>query len=918
MVKLKSSKRHKILVTSALPYANGPLHAGHLVEYIQTDIFVRFLRLAGEDVIFICADDTHGAPIEIKAYEFGVTPEELIAKFYEEHIRDFSNFLVSFDNYYTTNSPENKKYSDLIFEKLKSKGYIYKKDIEVTYCEYDKRTLPDRYVKGTCPNCGASEQYGDVCEKCNAAYKTIDLINPYCAICGNKPIRKLAEHYFFRLSTFSDRLKKWLDRNKQFQPEIKNFVYSWIKNGLEDWCISRDGPYFGFKIPGEEDKYYYVWLDAPIGYIASTANYCAKKGLNVDEYWLDKKTRIIHFIGKDIIYFHFLFWPAMLMGSGFNLPFHIPVHGFLTVDGEKMSKSRGTFFTAEEMYAKYKPEYLRFYYAKILGKNMSDVDLSFSNFHDSINNELVANLANFCYRVLSFANNNLDSNITKIESNKKIISEIRKKVKKVEEHYYNLEMNEATKEILAISSIGNKYLQEREPWNLIKTDKDKAVEVIGLAANIVKIVTILSKPILPVFSSEIEKQLNLKDLKWSDINFELREHKIGQAKIIFSKVDSVVETEVRGEESKEISFTIDEDVKNLGINAFGAVIKGVKVKKKHEGLEKFKKSVQISQESEIIDAYKDLYRAVGAGVDSSIEYLNRIVQENKRLPTINTVVDSYNLIIVKRHINAGAHDLKKIIGNPRLKIITSEDKQTYIPLGQNNEEKIKSGEFACVDDKHVLCRLDVKQGEHTKIDESTKNVFVYVQGNSKTIDGSLKDALKEICEDIVKFCGGTYQFIEPKEEVFPLNIKIAKIISVEEHPNADKLIVLKIDLGREQRQIIAGIKNHYSKEELVGKKIAVLTNLKPANLRGLESNGMLLAGDDGKNIGLIAPKESEPGDSVHFEGYNKVNKAQISYEDFAKIQMLTKDGKIIYNGKLMRTDKEILAVEKVGDNARIK
>ncbi len=705
MVKLQSKIKHKLLVTSALPYANGPIHVGHLVEYIQSDIFVRFLRLAGEDVLFICADDTHGTPIEIKAKELKITPEQLIADVYKEHTRDFKNFLISFDDYYSTHSPENRHYSDLIFEQLKSKGHIYKKNIEITYCEHDKRTLPDRYVKGTCPRCGATDQYGDVCERCNAAYKTTDLINPYCALCGNKPIRKLAEHYFFRLSSFSDKLKRWLDKNRQLQPEIKNFVYSWIKNGLEDWCISRDGPYFGFKIPGEEDKYYYVWLDAPIGYIAATAHYTAEKGLKVEDYWNDKKARIIHFIGKDIIYFHFLFWPAMLLGSGFNLPFNIPVHGFLTVDGEKMSKSRGTFYTAEDFFRRYKAEYLRFYYAKVLSRNMSDIDLNFSNFHDSVNNELVANLANFCYRVLSFANSNFESRISKIDNDKKIISEIKKKVKKIEEHYYSLEINEATKEILAISSVGNKYLQDKQPWNLIKTDKDKAAEVIGLAANIVKILTILVKPILPSFSSEIEKQLNLNNLKWNDLNFELKEHKIGQAKIIFTKVESVSE----------------------GIQT---------------------------------DARRD--------------------------------------------------------------------------------------------------------------------------------------------------------------EVFPLNIKVAKIISVEDHPNANKLIIVRIDLGREQRQIIAGIKNHYKKEELVDKKIVVLTNLKPAMLRGLESNGMLLAGDDGKNIGLIAPKESRPGEQVYFEGYNKVSKNQISYEDFSKIQIFTKDGKIFYNGKVMKTDKEILTVEKVGDGAKIR
>ena len=292
--------KHKILVTSALPYANGSLHLGHLVEYIQTDIFVRFLRLIGEDVLYVCADDTHGAPIEIKAAELGITPEQLIADVYKEHVQDFNDFLISFDNYYTTHSEENKNYSDLIFLRLKNKGFIYTKDVEVTYCEFCKRTLPDRYVKGKCPKCNAPDQYGDVCEACNSAYKTVDLIEPYCVICKNKPIRKTSTHYFFRLSQFSKKLEAWLNKNKNLQPEIKNFVLNWIKNGLEDWNISRDGPYFGFKIPGEENKYYYVWLDAPIGYIASTDNYCRKHNLKTESYWKNKDTKIYHYIGKDI------------------------------------------------------------------------------------------------------------------------------------------------------------------------------------------------------------------------------------------------------------------------------------------------------------------------------------------------------------------------------------------------------------------------------------------------------------------------------------------------------------------------------------------------------------------------------------------------------------------------------------------
>ncbi|MFC2016739.1 methionine--tRNA ligase, partial [Chloroflexota bacterium] len=388
MVKFKD----KVIVTSALPYANGPIHIGHLVEYIQTDIFVRFLRLIGKDVVYCCADDTHGAPIEIKARELGIKPEQLIAKFFKEHQEDFKNFHIKFDSYYTTNSKENKYFSDLIFERLKKKGLIYKKEIEVTYCEHCKRTLPDRYVKGKCPKCKAADQYGDVCEVCNAAYKTVDLIEPYCTICKNKPVRKSSEHYFFKLSKLSGFLEKWIKTNKNLQQETKNFVLNWIKDELEDWNISRDGPYFGFKIPNEENKYYYVWLDAPIGYISSLANYL-KSTKKAEKTWNESK--IIHFIGKDITYFHFLFWPAMLYAADLKLPEDIVVHGFLTVNNEKMSKSRGTFFTAKEFLEKYDAEHLRYYYGNVLSKKLADIDLNFDEFRQRINNELVGNLGNF-------------------------------------------------------------------------------------------------------------------------------------------------------------------------------------------------------------------------------------------------------------------------------------------------------------------------------------------------------------------------------------------------------------------------------------------------------------------------------------------------------------------------------------------
>ncbi len=410
-----SREKKLFLVTSALPYANGSLHLGHMVEYVQTDVFVRFLKLSGVSVAYVCADDTHGAPIEIAATKKGLTPEELIGRYYEEHKKDFADFEICFDLFYTTHSDENKRYSDLFFNTLREKGFILERMVEQTYCPKDKRFLPDRFVKGKCPKCKAPNQYGDHCEKCSFVYKPIDLIESFCVLCGTAPTRKMSIHYFFKLSSFSDRLKDWLNSNANLQPEIRNFVMSWIDSGLEDWDITRDGPYFGFKIPGELSKYYYVWLDAPIGYISASDKFAQdtmKKDASV--FWKAGDSEVIHFIGKDIIYFHLLFWPALLMGMGYNLPSDIVVHGHLTINGDKMSKSRGNFVTARDYLEKYDPELLRFYYASNLSKTVSDINLDFRDFQNKINSELVSNICNLIYRTLNFINNNFDSKIGKI------------------------------------------------------------------------------------------------------------------------------------------------------------------------------------------------------------------------------------------------------------------------------------------------------------------------------------------------------------------------------------------------------------------------------------------------------------------------------------------------------------------------
>lgn len=688
-------KFRRTLITAALPYANGPIHLGHLVEYIQTDIFVRFLRLKGQEVIFICADDAHGTPIEVNAAKQKISPEQLIEKYFKEHTLDFSDFLISFDNYYTTNSPENKHYSDLFFSTLMKKGFIYQKEVELTYCETDKRFLPDRFVKGKCPKCGKEDQYGDVCESCNSAYKTTDLINPYCIICRSKPSRKKSLHYFFKLSSFSEKLEEWI-RNNDFQEEVKSYLLNWIKDGLEDWDITRDGPYFGFKIPGEEDKYYYVWLDAPIGYIASTENYAKSHGKSAEHYWKEKDSRIIHFIGKDIAYFHFLFWPAMLMGTEFNIPDAINVHGFLTVNGEKMSKSRGTFITARDFLKKNNPEHLRFYYAANLARTSSDLDFSFEDFAARINNELVSNIANYAYRVLSFINSNFDSEVhsfskENFEKTEKIILE---KFELIKKNYESLNYREAVKHILEVSDIGNKNFQENEPWILVKNNRQKCAEVVSFASNIVKNLSILLYPIIPRFCGELQNQLNLKNLGFKDLKFNLKNHKISHAKIIFAKIE---------------------------------------------------------------------------------------VQKNKEIP---------------------------------------------------------------------------------------------------------------------------------------LSLKIAKIEAVEEHPDAENLYVLKISLGNEKRQLVAGIKNHYTKEDLLGRNIVVITNLRKANIRGVASEGMLLAADNGKVIKLLSAEKSETGDKVFFDGINHTED-EIDIDKFKKISLRTKNKRVLFKDKILRTEKEEVAVD-IEDGAIIR
>ena len=530
----------KILVTSALPYANGSIHLGHLVEYLQTDIWVRNQKMSGNTCYYICADDAHGTPIMLKAKELDVKPEELIQKTYQEHVKDFEDFGIEFDNYYTTHSEENREYSEFIYNSLKDNGDIKSQEIEQFYDESAKMFLPDRYIKGICPKCGAEDQYGDSCEECGATYSPTELKKPVSIISNTKPSTKKTEHFFFKLSNYTDYLKKWMKR-ESVQNEIQNKLEEWLKDGLADWDITRDKPYFGFNIPGYDDKYFYVWLDAPVGYIASFKNMCDKKNINFDEFWNhESECELYHFIGKDIAYFHALFWPAMLEASNFRSPNSIYCHGFLTVDGEKMSKSRGTFFNARTYLNHLNPEYLRYYFASRLTNTIEDIDLNLSDFQARVNSDLVGKIINIGSRCARFINKDFGNELASELNNNKLHDNIIENKNEIIKNYEDRKYSANIRLITSLADEVNKYLDEEKPWVQIKDNNNRGhvQKVCTDGLNMFKVLTGYLKPIIPDCVDKIEKILQCESLSWENIDNQLISKKIDKFEPIINRIDS--------------------------------------------------------------------------------------------------------------------------------------------------------------------------------------------------------------------------------------------------------------------------------------------------------------------------------------------------------------------------------------------
>lgn len=528
----------KILITSALPYANGSLHLGHLMEYVQTDIWYRFQKAQGHECYYVCADDAHGTPIMLKAQQQGISPEAMVAEVRKERIQDFADFHIEFDNYHSTHSDENRELASLIYNKLNDAGYIARRSISQLFDPEKQMFLPDRFVTGTCPKCDSPDQNGDNCDKCGATYGPVDLKKPKSAISGATPVLKDSEHYFFDLPKFEPMLKQWL-QSGSIQTEMANKLEEWFEQGLQQWDISRDAPYFGFEIPNAPGKYFYVWLDAPIGYMASFKNYCDNNNVSFDDFWqADSDAELYHFIGKDIIYFHSLFWPAMLEGANFRKPTNVFAHGFVTVNGEKMSKSRGTFIKARTYLDHLNPEYLRYYFAAKLNSGITDLDLNLDDFGQKVNSDLIGKVVNIASRCAGFVKKRFDGQLSETIDSPELLVEFQQAKGSITANYENREFAKAIREIMALADKANKYIDDKAPWVTVKDEnlQQQTQDVCSMGINLFRILMIYLKPVLPAMAKEVESFLN-DELTFNGVDSPLVGHEINKFKALMQRVD---------------------------------------------------------------------------------------------------------------------------------------------------------------------------------------------------------------------------------------------------------------------------------------------------------------------------------------------------------------------------------------------
>jgi methionyl-tRNA synthetase len=895
-----SQNRRKILVTSALPYANGSIHLGHLVEYIQTDIWVRFQKMQGHECWYVCADDTHGTPIMLRAQQEGVTPEELIARMHAEHLRDFTEFGIGFDNYYSTHSEENRELAQEIYRRLKARGHIVARTIKQAYDPVKQMFLPDRFIRGTCPNCGAPDQYGDSCEVCGATYSPTELKNAVSALSGVPPVEKESEHYFFKLGDFEDFLRKWLfppiEEKRHVQAEVANKLDEWFAAGLKDWDISRDAPYFGFEIPDAPGKYFYVWLDAPIGYMASFKNLCEKGsgvggqgsvGPRFEEFWDEgSTTELYHFIGKDILYFHALFWPAMLEGAGFRKPSSIFTHGFLTVNGQKMSKSRGTFINARTYLDHLNPEYLRYYFAAKLGPSVEDIDLNLEDFTARINSNLVGKFVNIAARSANFITQQFGGRLGETLANAELVKEVQSAAAAIAARYESREYGEAVRVIMALADKVNEYVDQEKPWVLAKdpAQKERLHQVCTTNLNVFRLLTLYLKPVMPVLAQKVEQFLGISPLTWADAGTLLTNHPINPYQHLAARVDPKA-VQAMLEASKESLKPPSPQVKEAARSADGSPPSPPGRGNEGEGphTQPFSRGEKGASRG-ARDAHL-VHSRRGAGGEGRSAH-------KASLPT--------ELIQFARELRTRQTDAEQLLwGLLRDRRVHDAKFRRQHPIEADGKRFVL--DFYC-HEARLAIELDGGQHQERTAQDATRSrlleqqkiavlrfwnneVLEQTQAVLEAIWNSLEERLPMTqppspptaltpslsqrergsqsadASSANRPQGEGSQLIS-MDDFGKVDLRIAKIVKADFVDGADKLLQLTVDVGEgKTRNIFAGIRSAYDPKTLEGRLTVIVANLAPRKMKFGVSEGMVLAaGPGGKDLFILSPDSgAQPG-----------------------------------------------------------
>ena len=798
------NKPRKILITSALPYANGPIHLGHMVEYIQTDIWARFQRLRGNSCIFAWADDAHGTPIMLRAQQEGIEPQELIDKMKAEHEKDFQDFNISYDNFHTTHSDENRQFSEQIYLAAKAKGNINVKTIKQAYDPEAEMFLPDRFIKGECPKCGTADQYGDNCESCGATYSTTEVKNPYSVITGATPIEKDSEHYFFKVGDYADFLKEWVNSGT-VQKEIVNKMNEWLDGGLKEWDISRDAPYWGFKIPelpeGSPDKYFYVWLDAPIGYLASFKNYCDKTDdIEFDDYWNpDSEAEVYHFIGKDIAYFHTLFWPAVLKSAGYRLPTAVFCHGFLNVNGQKMSKSRGTFIQARVFLDHLPAEPLRYYYAAKLSNSVEDIDLNLEDFQQRINSDLVGKVVNIASRCAGFIKKKFDGKLSASLPDSALYQQFSDASDSIADAYESRKYSKAMREIMALADLANQYVDEKQPWVLIKDEahQQDVQDICTQGINMFRALIVYLKPVLPELAEKSEAFLNEDALQWDSVATPLLAHEVNKFKPLMTRIEEV-QIDAMLEANKELL------AEAAALQAKTGRENKLQTITFTDGLEQFIK-------------------------DKNKDELLFIFKSHEGLSTVADIAKAIN----------------KLGNNFKLQSNTHED----LPAGNFKEllsnTKWNTPMIRGVFDDNAL-RIIIGSP-----DDKSTNILIQIKRDKSTSSNLMSPLSQDPISPTIEY-----------DDFAKVDLRVVKIIKAEHVEGADKLLQLTLALDGDEgengelRNVFAGIKSAYDPADLEGKMTVMVANLAPRKMRfGLSEGMVLAAGPGGEDLFILNPDD---------------------------------------------------------------